>query len=66
MTENESNSELAAPPAKRQCTRDVAENPNSDWGKLICLVRQDAEKEKDQLRVRMLLSLTVKNRKNNS
>lgn len=61
MTESESNSELAAPSAKRQCTRNVAENPNSAWSNLICLVRQDAEKEKDQLRVRMLLSLTFEN-----
>ena len=51
-------SKLAAPPTKRQCISAATENPNSAWGKIICLVRQDAEKEKDELWVRMLLSLS--------
>lgn len=63
MTEaslGKSNSELAPPTTKRQCTRNVAENPNSAWSNLVilCLVREDTEKEKAQLQVCMPLSLT--------
>ena len=58
-------SEIAAPPTKRQCTKNVAENPNSAWSQLIYLVRRDVEEEKNQLRVQMLLSLSMARDVNN-